>query len=280
MKAVKILLCIITVLAAGAFAATQVYSRMVLDTTPPTITLDADTVTVSVKDDDALLLEGVHARDDRDGDISDRVIISSISKLTGLSSAQINYAVFDSSDNMATATRTVCYTDYKAPKFSLLKPLVYNVGDTISLVGRLVATDSVEGNVTSAIKVVNLNLNNNVEGLYHVTLRVNNRMGDSSEVTLPILIQNRQPGSPVITLTDYLVYIDKDSEFDPKDYYQSLVSNNLEKTRGAYIGMTVSSEVETSVPGTYEVTYSYTNDLGYTANAILTVIVEGEGEAS
>lgn len=279
MRVFKIVLCALCVLAALAFAATQYYFRVYLDHTPPVISMDEPIITVSVKDGNEALLAGVTAMDDRDGDVSTNVMVNNVSQLTGANTAQVSYTVFDSSDNMGTASRTVCYSDYTAPRFTLIRPLNFGIGETVSLVGRVVAQDALEGNVTGAIRVSNLTLNNSVEGIYHVTLRVTNRMGDISSVTLPIIVRNTMPESPVLTLREYLVYVPQDSEFDPQDYFKTLILNGTEDLQGLYGSLKVISNVDTSVPGCYEVSYSYTNSSGYSADAVLAVVVEG-GEVS
>lgn len=279
MRTIKIVLCTLCALAALAFAATQYYFHVYLDQTPPVISMDAPVVTVSVRDGDEELLAGVTAMDDREGDLTSKVMVSNVSRLTGANTAQVSYVVFDSSDNMSTAARTVCYSDYSAPHFSLVRPLNFGVGETVSLVGRVVAQDVLEGNLTGAIRVSNMTLNNSVEGIYHVNLRVSNRMGDVSTVNLPIIIRNVMPESPVLTLKKYLVYIPQGSEFDPQDYFSSLLLNGTENLQGLYSSLKVINNVDTSTPGSYEVSYSYTNSSGYSTDAVLAVVVEGRGVA-
>lgn len=275
MRTIKIVLCTLCVLAAAAFAATQYYFRVYLDRTPPVISMDAPIITVSVKDGEEALLAGVTATDDREGDLTANIIVNNVSRLTGVNTAQVSYVVFDSSENMATASRTVCYSDYSAPHFSLVRPLEFGVGETVSLVGRVVAHDSLEGNLSGAIRVSSMTLNSSVEGIYHVNLRVSNRLGDVSTVILPIIIRNVMPESPVLTLRKYLVYIPQDSEFDPQDYFKSLLLNGTEDLQGLYGSLKVVSNVDTSTPGCYEVSYSYTNSSGYSTDAVLAVVVEG-----
>lgn len=55
------------------------------------------------------------ASDDRDGDLTDQILIKGVTPALADSSAQVTYIVFDSANNMATVTRTVRYTDYQAP---------------------------------------------------------------------------------------------------------------------------------------------------------------------
>lgn len=66
-RTLKTILIICLVLVTAAFAAGQVYSRVVTDTVPPVITLDSDSITVSVEDGRDALLRGVTASDAKDG---------------------------------------------------------------------------------------------------------------------------------------------------------------------------------------------------------------------
>lgn len=275
MRKLKIILCLLTVLAAIAFVGVHLYSQLVLDSTAPVITISEDTVVVSVNDKEEALLEGVSAYDNRDGDLTNEIMVSGVSQLIGSNIAKVNYIVFDHSDNMATASRTVCYSDYESPHFSLLSPLVYNVGERISLIGRVVVKDVLDGNISGSIRLSSIALNNTVEGIYHVALRVTNSMGDSSTVTLPIIIQSKKASSSEIELEKYLIYLKTGESFDPEDYFKSLTLSG--GGRGSYATLNVDNEVDTSTAGTYEVTYSYTDSSMTVTQAILTVVVE-EGE--
>ena len=113
LKVTKIALAVLTVVLAGLFALTFVQKHFFTDSTPPVISFDSDVLEISVRTKQEELLSGVTAWDDSDGDLSSEVAVKSISKLIGKDTAKITYIVFDKADNMATATRTLRYTDYK-----------------------------------------------------------------------------------------------------------------------------------------------------------------------
>ena len=119
LKITKIVLALLTVVLAGLFALRFVQKRFFTDNTPPVISFDSDVLEISVHTKDEKLLSGVTALDNKDGDLSAQVAVKSISKLVGKDTAKITYIVFDSADNMATATRTLRYTDYKKAEFRL-----------------------------------------------------------------------------------------------------------------------------------------------------------------
>ena len=113
MQRVILALFILTLL---AFCGLRIYRRLTVDVTPPVITCSTDSIDVSVTAGDEALLQGVMASDDRDGDLTDQILIKGVSPSLTDSSAQVTYIVFDSANNMATVTRTVRYTDYEAPR--------------------------------------------------------------------------------------------------------------------------------------------------------------------
>lgn len=119
MQRVILALFILTLL---AFCGLRIYRRLTVDVTPPVITCSTDSIDVSVTAGEEALLQGVMASDDRDGDLTDQILIKGVSPSLTDSSAQVTYIVFDSANNMATVTRTVRYTDYEAPASPCLSP--------------------------------------------------------------------------------------------------------------------------------------------------------------
>lgn len=278
MRTLKTILCIATVLSVLAFALAIYYTQFYKDAVPPEIHMDAEVITVSAADGDEALLRGVTATDNRDGDITGTVLVDGVSQLTGPNSARVRYIVFDQAENYATASRTVVYTDYEAPRISILQPLIYNVGDTIALRGRVIARDCVEGNITSKIRISSQDLSNRSSGVYHLAIWVMNKLGDVSTVTVPIIVREDDPEAPIVELTKYLVYLERGESFDPQSYFEAYYDSADASPRRFYGHLEVAGEVDTDTPGTYEVTYSATNSAGLTGQAILTVVVEEKME--
>lgn len=166
MQRVILALFILTLL---AFCGLRIYRRLTVDVTPPVITCSSGSIDVSVTAGDEALLQGVMASDDRDGDLTDQILIKGVSPSLTDSSAQVTYIVFDSANNMATVTRTVRYTDYEAPRFALSQPLVYPAGQTVTLLDRLTASDVLDGDISSGIRITSQNVINSQPGVYSVT---------------------------------------------------------------------------------------------------------------
>lgn len=273
MKAMKISLVVLTILAAAAYGWLQVRDRLMTDRTPPILSFDSDTLTLSVRDDRSALLTGVHASDDRDGDLSAEVMVRSVSQLIDGSTAKVSYIVFDSSDNMGVASRTLVYSDYESPRFALSEQLIFPVGGSVKLQDRLTATDVLDGDLTDAIRLSTDALNTYLEGNYRINVIVTNSMGDT--VTLPLTVQIRTVTSqdPVINLTDQLIYLDLNAAFDPKRYLESVQETASDAPSRNTSAVEVRSGVSTANTGVYEVYYTYENEQGRTATAILTVVV-------
>lgn len=275
MKITKIVTIVLAAVVGLFFVIRYTQKQFFEDTVPPVLSCDSQVLEVSVKSDRDKLLSGVTAIDDKDGDISDSIYIKSISKLVGKNTAKISYIVFDSSDNMATLSRTIRYTDYQKTHFTLTKPLIYNIGETITLKDRIIATDDIDGDLTNAIKVTTSALSNSSMGVYHITIQVSNSLGDTSMLPLPITIYSPSQYDPYIILTNTLVYIEKGSDFEPIDYISSISEKRYEdKPITDYDKVRIENTVNTEVSGVYDVTYIYTNDEGYSYRAILTVVVE------
>lgn len=266
MRILKTILIICLVLVTAAFAAGQVYSRVVTDTVPPVITLDSDSITVSVEDGRDALLRGVTASDAKDGDLTGQIIVSGVSKLISNNTAKVSYMVFDKAGNMASATRYVVYSDYHRPRFMLITPLVYSLGETVSITGRLQAQDAVDGDITSSIRVLSSDIISSTEGVYNLTLQVINSLGDTAQVTLPVTIRAEADGDSAVKLRRYLVYVGLGDNFEPRNYIESVSAGSVSDVR-------IDSNVDTQSAGCYLVTYTVTSG-GRSSSALMTVVVE------
>lgn len=266
MRTLKTILIICLVLVTAAFAAGQVYSRVVADTVPPVITLDSDSITVSVEDGRDALLRGVTASDAKDGDLTGQIIVSGVSKLISNNTAKVSYMVFDMAGNMASATRYVVYSDYHRPRFMLTTPLVYSLGETVSITGRLQAQDAVDGDITSSIRVLSSDIISSTEGVYNLTLQVINSLGDTAQVTLPVTIRAEADGDSAVKLRRYLVYVGLGDNFEPRNYIESVSAGSVSDVR-------IDSNVDTQSAGCYLVTYTVTSG-GRSSSALMTVVVE------
>lgn len=237
---------------------------------PPQISCPNEIMEISAADSEAVLLTGVTASDEQDGDLTDRVTVGGISKLITNDTAKVTYMVFDSDNNMASCVRWIRYVDYHRPVFEVTEPLVYATTEEVSMLSRLKATDVVDGDISKNIRVSTLEPTNNSE-VFHVSIQVSNSVGDTATVTLPVMMLTSNPLRPEIHLTKSLVYVDQGSEFTSSAYLRSLRVPGVQQP--SITDVTVENEVDTDTPGTYYVTYTYSAN-NCTGTAILTVVVQ------
>ena len=277
LKKLKILVGVLFAAVVCGNIAMTVHKRA-QDTTPPVLTVDGEVLEVSVKAEEKAYLKGISAQDDRDGDLTDQVVVEHISQFIDDATVKITYAVFDQAGNAATVTRTIRYTDYQQPRFALSQPLKYQVGSTVTLMDRLTANDVLDGDITNKIRISSQNLNNDMEGISSITVQATNNLGDTVVLTLPVLMTFITNQTPEITLDSYLIYLEQGGDFDPEEHLEA-VEDPASEVRAKKSDVEISSFVDTFKPGVYQVTYSYEGekDIGQT---LLTVVVVGEEDAA
>ena len=246
--------------------------RSSMNTDHPTITCEETLLEVSVKDSKQALLQGLSAYDATDGDLTDEIMIASVSHFLKPGLVNVKYVVFDKHHNSASLTREVRYTDYESPRFTLTSPAVYPRGSSFDLLKRLHVEDCIDGDISDRVRVITNNVNSFSAGEYPVALEVTNSCGDLTQLTLWVTVLDRE-NSVAITLKDYIVYLEQGKTFDP----YSLIASVTDQT-GAYLPkdqVQIQGNFDTSTPGSYRLAYSYADDRvsGQTA---ITVVVTGK----
>lgn len=272
MRKLRVAVLLLFVLSVCLFGASQVYHMNVDDNSIPQITCPDGVLTLSVEENDhSYMLEGVTASDEKDGDITEKVMVQNVSKNIHNENMTITYVVADNDGHVATAERQMQYSDYVPPRFALSLPLIYNIGEKMEVVDRISATDIFQGDITNDIRVVSTELYDMVDGSYPTTFEVTNELGDTSSITIDIELRERQPGAPVIELKEYLVYLSDIASFEPMSYVvkQEVTSNAAEEMK-----ITVETELDKTKPGTYPVYYSCVNADGVKGTTTLYVVVE------
>lgn len=236
----------------------------------PKISCPEGVLDIHTTDSESVLLQGVTAKDNQDGDISDQVIIGGISKLISSNTAKVTYLVFDSDDNMASHVRYIRYVDYHRPTFRISQPLVFSSTEEISVMPYLQAHDVLDGDISERIRVSTLEASSNTE-VYYVSIQVTNSVGDRAWLKLPVLLLESDPMRPVITLSTSLAYLNKGDEFNAEEYLMDLEVPGAPDLDESVVE--ISSDVDTSAEDVYYVYYTYTNN-GSLGTAILTVVVQ------
>lgn len=269
MRITRILLVLLFLAVSALYTVQNTTDHLSSEDVPPVLSCDSEILDVSVRDDERALLTGITAADPQDGDLTDRILVSGVSRLIDGSIAKVTYVVFDSDKNMATLTRQIRYTDYELPRFSLVEPLVYAVGQEVTLLDRLHAEDVVDGNITGAIRIAYTDTTTDA-GVHSLNVQVTNSMGDTAWLTLPVILVPSLEDRVEVTLDTYLIYLDQGDSFRARDHLEGVFYHGDPVSLN---NVAITGEVDTNTPGTYNVHYTGTYG-SRTGTVILTVVVE------
>lgn len=241
------------------------------DKTLPKITIDKDVIKVKTNAKEKDLLKGVSAFDEKDGDITDKVIVESISKFYEPGVCKVKYAVCDSDSHVATASRKIQYIGYTSPKFSLNRSLLFRLGERINLSSIVEATDVIEGDITKNVIVVSSDYKSGQVGTFHVEMKTSNEKGDIVTLTVPMIVEEIDVSAPNITLKQNLLYKKAGKSINPEDYIESIENEIGETISGATV--TIESNVNYKKPGVYTVRYYVTDSKGRVGQAMMNVVL-------
>ncbi len=292
-------LCVVLfVLALLAYVGLLLYNHKTTDSTGPKISMESTEVTVSVSDGDDAILAGVTAYDTVDGDVTELLVVESLSNFISDGVREATIAAFDASGNVTKQTRTVIYSDYTSPRVSLSGPLAASTSDSTALLEVISIVDCLDGDLADSMQIVFDDSSQSVaEGEYAMHIQVSNSAGDT--VDLPVTVRFyttvEERNAPQITLTEYLVYLSRGESLDPTDYLDTMVIGSdtynwqeenqyffLDTEMAWYASLplislsslTIEDNIDTTTAGTYEVTYRYEYNDEVTGITRLVVVVE------
>lgn len=282
MKKRHLILILAMALCVAGLMGYKAYDQAVTDNRPPQILMEDGEPQVSVYDSREVLLQGVTAKDNVDGDVTASLIVESVGSITADDRVTVTYAAFDQSGNVAKKSRTVHYTDYVSPRFYLEEPLAFGHGTNKDIVDVIGAYDEVDGDITHRVKVTSLESEPiSAPGVYQVLIQVNNSLGDIQKLTLEVEIYPAGTYNAQLELTNYLVYLPVGERFDAEDYLDCFAwaGNTIELSGGVPrdLELGLSGHVDTTTPGVYTMEYIMSRDSGsqsYTGFAELVVVVE------
>lgn len=277
LKYVRIFLILFFCLALAAAVGLYAYNYTHEDTKPPAFRSSLDLVEVSMTDPPEALMQGLSAYDNVDGDVTAKIHVKSISTLINDTDVNVEYIVFDNASNYAVFSRTVRYRDYTSPRFHMLKPMIFNVGETVSYAGAVAVMDQRDGNISGRLKLEESTVISSTPGSYTAKLSATNRMGDTIYLPLTVQILDNSASRPKIALKEYLIYLERGQSLRYRRFLQE-VKDPLYPDKSASVPLSLvsvnDSNVDPNTPGVYEVYYYYTGISGEIATVILTVIVE------
>lgn len=261
------------------------------DQSGPEIQMDQQEIQVSIAADDAALLQGVTATDRKDGDVTDSLVVESISNFIEKGRRKVSIVAFDSDNHITRAEREIVYTDYTSPVFTLDSPLRFSI-DAENLTEGLHAQDCLDGDITNKIQMsFQDSYSYGTAGQYQVNYSVANSAGDVKN--LPVTVEFYDPSQesqiPSLTLNQYLINLSVGEGFDPWGYLDSVTVNHYQYVKeedGILHGSTeedildpsavqIENPVDVNTPGVYEVVYSVYDEEGVQGSVRLIVSVNG-----
>lgn len=265
MRRLRIITLICFILSAAALGASTAYRIWKTDDTVPVITCPDAPLVLSVKDSGTeALVRDVTAWDEKDGDLTADVMVEGIQRDAD-GTLTVTYVVADGDHHVTSRQRSVQYTDYTPPRFSLTQELRYSMGASVRIKDRMSAWDVIDGDLSDRIKVNSNDLSAYYEGTYPVTFEVTNSLGDTASITLDVVIRNYAAGEPRITLTKYLVYRAAGDPFDPMAYVESVTGGGAVSAQMPEGGLQ---------PGVSRVTYTAVGTGGAVGSTVLYVVTE------
>lgn len=270
MRILRLVVSLIFVVTTALYAYFLVTEKIKTDETLPVITLKEEVLEVDIDATKEDLLSGVTAFDEKDGDLTDRVIVESVSNFIEPGLCRVTYAVCDNNSHVATATRKIRYKGYTSPKFTLSEDLCYSLYERLDVSKAIGAVDCIEGDISANIVISSEDYTSSIEGVFNIQATVTNRKGDSSTITVPLIIEDRSLSAPTIELKEFLVYSKPNKKIDFKKYLDSAKDsrgNDLTKD------VTIETNIDVSKEGSYTVHYYVTDKNGVVGHSILTVII-------
>ena len=281
------------------FVTYHIIRFLITDRTVPVIEMESDSITVSVRGGDEAILEGVTAKDGKDGDITDNLFIESRSTFLDKGRFNVTIAVADYDNHVVKAVREIIYSDYCSPQFSLTGPLKFQLPregqDDLNIASGLSVNDVIDGNISNRIKISSeFSINIYEPGDYHMEFVVTNSMGDTVKLptTITLYRASDENSLPQILLSKYLINTPVGTKVDLKSLVDSINYHNVRYIRGddgnfysedygseedmAMISsdsIRIDSEIDWDLPGVYEVIFTYTDVNTDTSNNIRCYIV-------
>lgn len=218
---------------------------------------------------------GATASDNIDGDITNDISVSGTVNANVIGSYTLTYRVTDSSGSNALAvTRIVNVQDTGAPSITLLgtTPVLHELQTTYTDAGAT-ANDAADGDLTTNITTTG-SVNANAAGTYTINYDVNDSQSNPAPtVSRTIIVADRT--SPVITLTgSSTVNVEQGGSYtDAGATATDIIDGNI--TANILTG----GSVNTSVAGTYTLTYNVSDAAGNAASQASRSVIVGDSTA-
>jgi len=280
LRILRICVLVLFVAVSLAFAVFFVRDLARRDDSVPVIYTGDDVFELSVADDESTLLKDVTAYDEKDGDLTDHVVIESVSTFLTPGEYNVRYAVCDSNNHVSTADRRIRYVDYTAPVFYLKESLCFSSLETVNLLSCVGATDVIDGDISGNIIISASNYVADEPGVYHFICQATNSKGDTIETVLPVYVEERSYSAPTIKLSKYLAYMKVGDTLDFRKLVKEVVDQEGDEMEN--VKLSYDSGLRANKAGIYAIHYyaqaldeaGEVDDRQPRGHAVLIVIVE------
>lgn len=220
-----------------------------------TITFDSDTIEYEKNSD---LMQGVTAKGENGEDLTNDVTISS-KPTKNIRKKELTYSINKSGYEITPFTRTLLLpNDYNGPKIELgdedIEVPIDQIASLTMAINQtgIIKTDDGFGNACGITAKISDDVTE--PGDYIAKITVQNAFGDTASKKVTITVTEAK--SSIIKLTASTITIKKGAKFDATEYIKSAQHEKLGDVTGAIV---INSDVDTSKPGRYTVTYSFGN---------------------
>lgn len=224
------------------------------DTRGPVISFEGESLTYNEKDSTDMLLAGVKAIDDVDGDVSDTLVIEAINILRSEKKANVIYAARDKSNNITKVSRIIDYHIINQDENQFIDDKDKTIEDDRQ-------EDTNENNNQEDEK------QNNDDNSNDHDINDNNTDNQDQDTGEPLV----STGDPIIRLNTYAVTIRAGESFNPMRY----VAEAVDDIDDAWRRVHVDGNYHTTIAGQYTLKYSIRDSDGNISNIEeLTLTVE------
>ncbi len=270
MRVVRLAFALIFTVTSVLFGVVYIKEKRSKDYTIPEIKISEEVLEVGLKSTYQDYLKGVTAYDAKDGDLTDRVVVESVSKFITKGVCKVTYAVCDKDNNVANATRKIKFKNYTSPQFRLSGSLCYSLYEPINLFEYISAVDCIDGLITGNIIITSDDFAGSSTGVFTIDATVTNSKGDTSKISLPLIVEDRSVSAPKIELSEYMIYADLNEQKDFKSY---LVSAKDSKDTDLTQSVRIETNIDMTKEGLYSVHYYVTDSYGSQGHTVLMVYV-------
>ncbi|MCU4768258.1 immunoglobulin-like domain-containing protein [Bacillus toyonensis] len=226
-------------------------------------------------------MAGVSATDKEDGNLTNKVKYTGSVDTSKPGKYIVEYWVVDSKGVNATATRSVIVKENEEipdmePKLTAPTKTTINVGDKFDPMAGVSATDKEDGDITSKV-TVNGSVDTSKPGTYELTYTVLDSKGHKVTTKQTVTVKQKvEPKDDVPVLT-----VPAEATINIGDKFNPMAGvSATDKEDGDITSkVTVDGSVDTSKPGTYQLTYTVSDSNGHTVTAKQTVTVKQKVES-